>query len=203
VRYIAGMTLPEGKDGAQREKLRLAIESILVAKDPETKFGTLEATDLKGFLDSESQDLRTLSAISQTPPHHLLGLSANMQAESLAAAEAGLTRKSKAFRTSNGESWEQQFRLNSLLLGQNDDAMAFDLMAKWRDPETRSLAQAADALGKIATQLKVPVEMLWRRLPDWTDGDSELAKRLIKANEIDPLMAELEAQGAFREAVPA
>lgn len=199
VRYIAGMTLPESADGQAREKLRLAIENILVAKDAETKFGTLDATDLAGFIASEGADLRTLSAVTQTPPHHLLGLSANMQAESLAAAEAGLMRKSSAFRTSNGESWEQQFRLNALLLGEREDAMTFDLKAKWGDPETRSLAQAAQALGQLATGLKVPVEMLWRRIPGWTDGDSQRAKKLIEDGAVDMLMRELQAQGAFTD----
>jgi len=195
VRWIAGMELPAGQE--QQEKFRLAIEQILVAKDKDTKFGTLDATDLAGFIASEAADLRTLSAVSQTPPHHLLGLSANLQAESLAAAEAGLIRKSGAFRTSNGESWEQQFRLNSLLLGRPEDAAAYDLMADWRDPETRSLAQAADALGKLASQLKIPVEMLWQRVPGWKDGDTELAKKLIGGGVIDELMAEIEAQGGL------
>ena len=192
VRWIAGMTKPTNDADAEAQKLRLRVETLLIAQDHETKFGTLDASDLAGFIASRDSDLRDLSALSQTPPHHMLGLASNLQAESLAAAEAGLQRKSREHRMSWGESHEQLFRLDAHLRGDINEATAYEMQAKWRDTESRSLEQAAMALGMLATNLKVPVEMLWERIPGWTDLDVNRAKELIEDGGVDTLLAELE-----------
>lgn len=200
VRYIAGLAKPEGASAAQQQKMKLRIEDLLIAEDHDTKFGTLEATAMDGYISARDSDLRDLSATSQTPPHHMLGLSSNLQAESLAAAEAGLQRKSRERRTSWGESHESFFRLDAHLRGDVAEAQAFDMEVRWRDTESRSLEQAAMALGMLATNLKVPVEQLWERIPGWTDSDVARAKSLVKEGGIDQLLAELEAQLAKNSA---
>ena len=192
IRWIAGMVKPATTEAAEVQKMRLRMESILIAEGKDTKFGTLDATDLAGFIAARDSDLRDLSALSQTPPHHLLGLSSNLQAESLAAAESGLQRKSREHRLAWGESHEQLFRLDAHLRGDLTEARAFEMQAKWRDTESRSLEQAAMALGILATNLKVPVEMLWERIPGWTDNDVERAKNLVTSGSIDALLAEVE-----------
>lgn len=196
VRYIAGMAKPENSEEAAAQKLRLQVEDILIAEDHEAKFGTLDATDIAGFISARDSDLRDLSALSQTPPHHMLGLSSNLQAESLAAAESGLQRKSRGHRTSWGESNEQLFRLDAHLRRDAEEERAFDLESRWRDTESRSLEQAAMALGMLATNLKVPVEMLWERIPGWSALDVERAKSLVENGSIDTLIRELEQLAA-------
>lgn len=193
IRWIAGMVKPSTTEQAEAQKMKLRMESILIAEGKDTKFGTLDATDLAGFIAARDSDLRDLSALSQTPPHHLLGLSSNLQAESLAAAESGLQRKSREHRLSWGESHEQLFRLDAHMRDDAVEARAFEMQAKWRDTESRSLEQAAMALGILATNLKVPVEMLWERVPGWTDNDVERAKKLVLNGSVDALIAEAEA----------
>lgn len=192
VRYIAGMAKPSNEQQARLQALKLRVEDLLISGSDKTKFGTLDETPLEGFISVSDQDLRMLSAVSQIPPHHLLGLSANLQSEALAAAEAGLLRKSADFKMNAGEFHEQMFRLVATMNGYGDEARAVDMQVRWRDTESRSLVQAADALGKIAVQLKVPVEMLWEKLPGWTDGDSARAKELIESGDtIEKLLEEL------------
>jgi hypothetical protein len=53
------------------------------------------------------------------------------------------------------------------------------------------MSQAADALGKLAVQLKVPLEMLWERIPGWTDTDVQRAKELVEDGTLEKLLAEL------------
>jgi hypothetical protein len=65
------------------------------------------------------------------------------------------------------------------------------MQVRWRDTESRSFAQTAQALSVVATGLHVPVEMLWERLPGWTDADSARAKDLIESGAIDALLEEL------------
>lgn len=209
IRYIAGMAKPSKASDAQAEKLRLRIEDLLIAEDKDTKFGTLDSTDLNQFLATDSQDLRALSAISQTPPHHLLGVSSNLQAEALAAAEAGLLRKAGDFRTICGESHEKLLRLTALANGDETEASMFDMEVQWRDTESRSLVQTINALALAATGLKIPVEMLWSRIPGWTDQDTARAKALVESGDmIDAVMAALEADqqaeaaGKLAKAVP-
>jgi hypothetical protein len=206
VRYIAGMAKPGAN--ASAAALELSLMDFLASGDPQTKFGTLDATDLKPFGEVTDADLRMLAAITQTPPHHLLGLSSNLQAEALAAAESGLQRKSSDFKMNAGEFHEQMARMTAMVNGNRKEAAAFDMQVRWRDTESRSLTQAADALGKMAVQLKIPVEMLWERLPGWTDQDTERAEKIIEQGGIDQLLEKLagamEAEKAelLNDAVP-
>lgn len=201
VRYIAGLMRPEGMDDAtyRAELARLRVGDFLVGESADTKFGTLEETQLAGFIAAGDSDLRTLSATSQTPPHHMLGLSSNMQAESLAAAEGGLQRKSIMTKTGFGERHEQLFRTSAWIRGDRQEANAFDMQVRWRDMELRSLSQAADAFGKLATQVGVPQEMLFEMIPNWTDQDVARAKQLVESGAVDRLIAELEAQANVRQ----
>lgn len=192
VRTISGMAKPESADDADAEKLRLKIEDILIAEDPDTKFGSLPATPLGGFIEAHDSDIRDLAAITQTPPHHLLGQIANLSAEALAAAEAGLSRKVEERKHSFGESWERTLRLSAWVMGDEEGAADTSAQVRWRDTESRSLAQTADALGKLAQMLGVPVEMLWEKIPGWTDQDVERAKVLVEqGGPLDALMREL------------
>ena len=191
IRYIAGMARPSTEAMANMQAMKLKVEDLLISTNHETKFGTLDATPIDGFISASDADLRVLAAITQTPPHHLLGLSSNLQAEALAAAESGLQRKSADFKMNAGEFHEQMFRLVATIEGHADEARAFDMQVRWRDTESRSLTQAADALGKLAVQLKIPLEMLWEKVPGWTDGDTDRAKKLVETGALDALLNEL------------
>ncbi|WP_432482585.1 phage portal protein [Kineococcus esterisolvens] len=174
---------------------------FLFAEDPEVKFGSLDETPLGGFIESIDMSIRHLAAISQTPPHHLLGQIANLSAEALTAAETALARKVEEFKKSFGESWERVFRLASELNGSIESASDFAGEVKWRDMEQRSLAQSADALGKLAEALEIPKRGLWTRVPDvtateireWEDlaeqqnGELQLAQALRRAAPDEPL----------------
>lgn len=186
VRYVAGMAAPETDEEKRAAAVALKVSDFLMAEDPDTKFGTLPATPLDGYIKSRDADIRDLAAVTQTPPHHLLGQMANLSAEALAAAESSLIRKVEERKHSFGESWEQTLRL-AAAVGGVDGADDFDAQVRWRDMESRSLSQVADALGKLAQQLGVPAEMLWEKIPGWTDQDIERAKAL--AAEGDALSA--------------
>ncbi|MGW0901731.1 phage portal protein, partial [Streptomyces goshikiensis] len=143
---------------------------FLFAEDPDVKFGSLDETPLGGFIESVDMSIRHLSAVAQVPPHVLLGQIANLSAEALQAAEISLSRRVQEFRTAFGEAWERVFRLAADLeaLPAADD---FSGEVLWRDMEQRSLAQAADALGKLREQLGIPARGLWKRVPNVTQTE--------------------------------
>ncbi len=196
VRFITGLQRPANMSETeyQTSLLKMKINDFLIATSDKTKFGTLDETQLDGFLKARDSDIRDLSAVLQVPPYMFLGLSANMQAESLAAARSALMAKSAEFREHVGESHEQLFRLCAKIRNNSEEMRAWDMEVKWRDTEVRPLSQAADALGKLAAQVGVPLEMLWTMIPNWTDSDVERAKSLVQAQGFDTLLAELNAQ---------
>jgi hypothetical protein len=82
-------------------------------------------------------------------------------------------------------------RLCAMAEGDLVTAAAWDLQVRWRDTSSVSMSQAADALGKLADQLHVPLEMLWERIPGWTDDDVERAKTLVEQGSIEDLINQL------------
>jgi hypothetical protein len=171
---------------------------FLFAEDPDSKFGSLDESPLGGFIESIDMSIRHLAAVSQTPPHYLLGQIANLSAEALTAAETALARKVEEFRNAFGESWERVFRIAGAMDG---DLEVFDDAAGevlWRDMESRSLAQSADALGKLAEALDIPRRGLWHRVPDVTQGEIKTWTDLREDDDIDGQMANaLQRASAF------
>ncbi|MFE2104316.1 phage portal protein [Kitasatospora sp. NPDC059463] len=185
VRTVTGMAPPVQRDPETGEAVLDAAGNpiplpinhnarrFLFAEDPDVRFGSLDETPLGGFIDSVDMSIRHLAAVSQTPPHHLLGQIANLSAEALLAAEQALSRKIAEFRVAFGESWERVFRLAADLAGHTSSAEDYQGEVIWRDMESRSLAQAADALGKLREQLGIPARGLWRRVPGVTQTEIE------------------------------
>ncbi len=200
VRTIAGMAEPE--TDAAATKLQLTVDALLVAESPDTKFGSLPSTPLDGFIKAHDADVRDLAALTQTPPHHLLGQMANLSAEALAAAESGLQRKVDERKHLFGESWERTLRLGAWAAGDTEAAADVGAEVRWADTESRSLAQAADALGKLAQMLQVPVELLWEKIPGFTQQDVEQAKTLAASGDgLAAILDELAAGATSPEPV--
>src|SRR5690606_3188411 len=146
---------------------------FLFAEDPDVKFGSLPAGPITPLIESVDMSIRHLAAISQTPPHHLLGQIANLSAEALLAAETALSRKIAEFQSLFGESWERVFRIAAEMEGDQEGFDDYQGEVQWRDMESRSLAQAADALGKLKEQLGIPARGLWKRVPGVTQSEYE------------------------------
>lgn len=184
IRTVSGMAEPDSEEDANRKKLKLRQDDILVAEDPDTKFGTLDETPLNGFIDAWRSDIEALAAVSQTPTHALTGQLVNLSAEALAAARAGLTQKVAERQKSFGASHVQALRLAARLEG--DEAHADDVMARvtWQDMEIRSMSQAVDALGKAAQMLGVPLPALWQRIPGVEKADVDEWKKMATEDDV-------------------
>lgn len=183
VRWVTGMAPPVKRDPETGEPLLdsdgnpipkpIPMDSsrLMVAPDADTRFGTLDETPLSGFIESVEMSLKHLAVVSQVPPHYLLGDMVNLSAEALAAAETTLMRWVSELQRSFGEAWESVLRLCARVAGDMEGAEDTSSQIVWRDPESRSLAQTVDALGKAVTMLGVPRRAAWQRLPGFTDTD--------------------------------
>lgn len=187
------------EDGEQMTRpLEMDPSRIWASDDPDTKFGSLEGTPLGGFIEALESAIHHLAAISQIPPHALLGTMANLSAEALAAAEAQLMRMVDALHFSWGETWAALFQLvaRALQIPEGDD---YSAQIRWRDMSAKTMAGTMDALGKAAQMLEIPKRGLWARFPGATDSDLE--RWTDMANEDAQKLAEADPQQLYLRSV--
>ena len=133
---------------------------VWTSENPETRFGSFEATDLRPIIEAVEQDIKHLAAVSRTPAHYLLGSSANPpSAEALLAAESGLVAKVGRRQLGFGEAWEQVIRVAAIAAGEGELAADQALQVTWRNTQVRSPGAVADALLKLR-QAGIPLEVL-------------------------------------------
>ena len=204
VKTVTGLELPESvgpdgeptgkvdQDAADRMKVKLAQDDLLVAEDPDTRFGQLDATSLEPFVSAWRSDIEALAAVSQTPAHALTGQMVNLSAEALAAARAPLTQKVHERQMNAGVAYGRALRAAALMAGLVDEAEDEMVRVKWQDMEIRSMSQAVDALGKAATMLGIPKQALWGRIPGVESGDVQEWRAFAEDEAaLDPFMVEI------------
>jgi hypothetical protein len=204
VRYVTGMAEPDTDETAILKKLKLRQDDLLIAEDPDTRFGTLDETQLAGFIAAHEADVETLAAVTQTPTHELTGKLINVSAEGLAMIRASQQQKVYERQQSAGAAHAQLLRLAAAISG--DEAHAKDITGRvtWQDTSIRSLAQSVDALGKAATMLQIPLTALWGRIPGVEKSDVEEWIELAEQHDpINQLSAQLNRQAAADVPPPA
>jgi hypothetical protein len=193
-RWAAGLEVDEDPlTGEKIQPYKLDIKSLWTSGDPETKFGEFAATDLKPYVAAVQAAVQDLAAISRTPPHYLIGAVVNVSGDALKAAETGLISKVGDRQRNFGESWEQTMRLAFRVLGDERRATAYTAETIWRDPESRSVAELADAAVKKSTA-GVP----WRQRME----DMGYTPTQISRMEIDRAADAMNAQTAADPTAP-
>jgi hypothetical protein len=116
-----------------------------------TKIGQFDSAKLDVFTDTIEKAVQHIAAQTRTPPQYLItsnGMS-NMSAEAIMAAEAGLVQKVTQAKEFFTPRVKDVFELIALQLG--DDKMAKEARlgrVDWKDSNSRSEAQRADAMVK-------------------------------------------------------
>ena len=189
--WATGVKIPRtvtqvtGEDGTTQENVAfqrpydVGANRLLANENPAARFGSFAESTLQGYLASVEQDVSQLAAITQTPPHYVLGQMVNLSADAIKAAEAGLVAKVSRRALHIGEGWEEVVRTAFRIIGH---PAAEDSAGEviWKDFETRSEAQRVDALVKMRT-LGVPIEVLWAR---WGASPQEIEQwRILRAQE--------------------
>lgn len=193
-RYIIGW-LPE----SEQELLKTSASDFWTFADQDVKVGQLEGATPDPYIKSKESALMDMAAIAQIPATQLGGGTGaapkNVGSEAVASIDAGKDRKGSEIKTSFGESHELMLRACAKIDG--DEAAASDTSSqiRWRDMTTTSPGAIVDALGKIQQMLGVPAEMLWKRIPGWTDQDQTQAEELVRSGDsLDKLMVTLSKQ---------
>lgn len=181
-RWVVGWT-----PASQSDKVKSAASQLWTFDNEpdEVKLGEFSQTILDGYLASRSDTAKFVATLSQTPVHELIGELVNLSAEALAAAEAGRDRKIDERKTGLGESHEQLAQAAGDLQGID---VPDDLEVVWRDTSARAFGALVDGLGKLASQLQIPPDMLWDRIPGTTVQD---VRRWKKARDEGDAMGAL------------
>lgn len=201
VRTIAGMKEPTGK-GPEAEAARAALETWLAVGDfmssdsKDTKFGSIPATPMDGHLKARESDIRDYSAASGTPSYRTLGLSDNIGAEAIDAADKSLDLKADEYKVVLGEQYEAMMRLAGYAMGNDEVAQDYTSRVHWTPIVTGSQQSRMQALGIAASQLGIPVQLLWNRIDEWTPEDTAEALKLIQQEK-----EEAEAQALLEAAL--
>ena len=193
-RWAAGLEIGEDPlTGKPMEPFKLDIKRLWTTEDPEVKFGEFGATDLRPYVAAVESAVQDLAAISRTPPHYLIGAVVNVSGDALKAAETGLVSKVRDRQRNFGESWEQTMRLAFRVLGEEAKATTYTAETIWRDPESRSISEMADAAVK-----KQAAGVPWRqRMEDMLYTPAQISRM-----EIDRAADALNAQAAAEAAAP-
>lgn len=175
-RYAAGLQVDEDPiTGKPIQPFQLDIRKLWTTDDPEVRFGEFSATDLRPYIAAVESAVQDLAAISRTPPHYLLGQVVNVSGDALKAAETGLVSKVRDRQRAFGESWENVMRLSFRVLGDETRATAWSAETVWRDPESRSISELADAAVK-----KKAADVPWRqRMQDMGYTPAEISRMEI------------------------
>lgn len=159
-KWASGLEIPKDPEtGKPIEPFKAGVDRLWHSANPETKFGTFEASDLGQYLRSIDACIAALAAISRVPAHYLLQsqLANPPTAESLVSSESGLVAKCRERQRRFGESWERTQSMSLVLSGSGEPP---PIEVQWQDAEMRNPAQVADAATKLAT-IGVPQRALW------------------------------------------
>lgn len=160
-----GLEEPGSTEEENRLKAKFRHDDVLLAGEG-VDFKSLPETMLDGMIRAAEADQEMLAAISQTPLWALNGgKMVNLSADALVESRAMARQKIQQRKRINGRSVCATLRLTAHIEGRAEDAADYSLTTIWEDLESQAMSAAADALGKIATTLEVPPQLLWDLIP--------------------------------------
>jgi hypothetical protein len=168
LRGVIGDKILRDDDGKAIAPFDADADSIFQLEKPEAKLAEYKAADRKNL--SIFAELTQLAYITKTPAHYFpmdSGLS-NISADAVRALEGGLHAKTAGHKGTLGEGHEEILRVGGLMLP-TPVKLSPRAELQWGDHESRSLAERADAAGKLKEIL--PWQALAETVLNASQGD--------------------------------
>mgnify|MGYP007083434521 FL=1 len=123
-------------------------DHLFQLENPEAKLAEYKAADRANL--AVYPELDQLAVITKTPRHYfpLAQGMTNISADAIRASEGGLHAKVASHKSSLGESHEEMLRVAGLMR-KNEVVIPSSAETQWKDSESRSLAERADAASKL------------------------------------------------------
>lgn len=156
-RWATGIDLGGNDAEAERtqEKIRqrwedAATKKVWLDPNPDTQFGQFDSAPLSNYVAAIDALTAKAAALGNLPAHYVGHLTSNpASADAIRSAEAPLVKQARRKMRGFGESWERVMRLAVLVRDGEVDPALRSLETIWRDPETPTIAQKADAAVKL------------------------------------------------------
>lgn len=148
LRALIGDPILRDDDGNALKPFDVAADRLVQIENPDGKLVQLPEANLENYGQAIERYVQSLAAITKTPPHYLLGEMVNLSADAIRAAEAGLVSKVRRHQRTIGEAWEEVSRLMLMASGMDVSGLG-GIEVVWKDPESRSMAERADAASKL------------------------------------------------------
>ncbi len=165
------------------------------------KVGQFSAADLKNFETIVNHYASLVAGITGLPARFYGQATANPPSEgSIVADETRLISNARRKHRAFGGSWERVMRLVRRHIDGDWNPDLASMETLWRNPETPTRAQIADAVVKLVGAKILPVEAAWEELGYSATRRVELKRMRDAELATDPLSA---AAAAFRLPAPA
>jgi hypothetical protein len=190
-RYVTGIDLPTDEAGAvvEDESMSHVAGRTWMLESPDAKVGQFPEASLDGYTNAVAMLTQQIGALSGLPPHYL-GLHGDQpaSADAIRSAEASLVARARRRMRAFGGAWEEAMRLAVQVRDGRPDPRLSRLETVWRDPETRTTAQAADAAAKLRG-IGLPLGQLLEDL-GYTPAQQERIRSLRRAEALDGVLVD-------------
>lgn len=166
-------------------------DKLFQLEDPAAKIVEFSAADRKNL--AVFPELDQLAVVTKTPRHYFpleQGMS-NLSADAIRASEGGLNAKVIKHKKGVGEGWEEVLRLSGMIVGKELSPRA-ELV--WKDHESRSLAERADAATKLASIQGLPWQLVAKLALNLTQDEITRAEAQAASDGIGQLVRAINTQ---------
>lgn len=197
-RWMTGAQIPKTKDGAAKKTpFEPGADMIWAVVDKDAKFGDFEQADIRQALEAARDDIGDFAAITQTPVTYLTNKMVNVSGETLTAAQTSLISKTKVRMEAMGWFFERIIKLCFLYKGDSTRAADVEAETLWADPETRSMAEVADMVGKFSAA-GIPPRLTLEKTGYFSPEEVEVAVKEIEEAKAQEKADQLEMTKAAK-----
>lgn len=158
-RWVTGIEIQVDANGRPIDPFTTQKGRNWLAESEGTKFGTFDSSELTSFTNAITALTQQFAATASLPPHYVMLQREPASADAIRSSEAPLVNKVRRKMRSFGGSWEQVMRLAMAIVDGYVRPGLHAMETQWADPESRTIAQSADAATKLS-QIGVPMEQL-------------------------------------------
>lgn len=192
-RWATGIEVPVDDAGNPVNPFASEADRTWISEAVESKFGQFAATDLAGYEAAVKVLTQAVMAVSGLPAHYVGVMHSNpSSADAIRSAEASLTARALARQRTFGQAWSQVAALvHAVRTG--DDPSKVTVETVWRNPESRTPAQTADAASKLVASGILPISEALASMGYTPEQIARLADaRRDEAYDVDSFLRQIE-----------
>lgn len=189
--WATGLVIPRDPEtGLPVEDFIKAINRMFISENPDTKFGQLQAEDIKQMLDAIRDDVVDCAVLVPTSADSIMGKLVNVAADGLKLAQSSEVSRTRDRMAEEADSWEDVVRLGLKASGKSVPNIS-RMTTEWRNPEYVTDTEQANA-ATVAIGAGMPPEVAWERYfnaspDDVKDWSQRRADAVAQANTLDPI----------------